>query len=618
MVQTLGTSKSGGRPSRVRRLARRAAGHRSQLNPAVSSFIPSAMIHATADLAPDRDNNAKAIIALDAYLRHLEHGMVARLQALETTVPSSQQAEQPEPQQKSSPPQPSVPSTVVARLQALEDIVFSPPHPQPPSPPTVTTGLQQLCGWMLKMVSAANFTFPCTARRTRGGSKPASTPPTASSNTSPQETGTAITSASPAVTTPAVTVTIPPVSQQDSHTEADEAPAPTESEAATLTNHASPGQPSLPHKRLNLTLHSRGGGEGESDAGRERLAAVTMPAEPDHGGAASEQQGPSAGTRRTTHLRASGECADTEDSNGGIFLEFLLEFGGWHDADFDPALGHLLSPWHLSCAIKVQTFWRGLLAKVQLSDLRWLDPIKDTKAVDAMTGPYTPTQFHPRELREENVPLDFYDKSWEIRGSNHSGGRRRALTKRDHADGYVRVGDPEFPGPEFQAWKKSIVNDLHPVLGQLNSCYQPGLVPLCIFPMVVDHPAGFFDIESINGFSSVWRESLAQVANLAATYGIFRVFQPQDIARVRAFLDFWGGRSAHRVRRLYAISNKHGAGMGPLNNHVCLSDPITDGWRGNKKGEHGDGYRGISGMPSWFIAILNTLAAAVNKDAPLA
>mmetsp|Transcript_4869 Transcript_4869/g.8292 ORF Transcript_4869/g.8292 Transcript_4869/m.8292 type:complete len:228 (+) Transcript_4869:1-684(+) len=164
-----------------------------------------------------------------------------------------------------------------------------------------------------------------------------------------------------------------------------------------------------------------------------------------------------------------------------------------------------------------------------------------------MTGPYTPTQFHPRELREENVPLDFYDKSWEIRGSNHSGGRRRALTKRDHADGYVRVGDPEFPGPEFQAWKKSIVNDLHPVLGQLNSCYQPGAVPMCIFPMVVDDPASFFNQEGSNNFSPIWRESLAQVANLAATYGIFRVFQPRDIARVRAFLDFWGGesRSSH-------------------------------------------------------------------------
>jgi len=304
MVQTLGTSKSGGRPSRVRRLARRAAGHRSQLNPAVSSFIPSAMIHATADLAPDRDNNAKAIIALDAYLRHLEHGMVARLQALETTVPSSQQAEQPEPQQKSSPPQPSVPSTVVARLQALEDIVFSLPHQQqpdppqqpsqPPSPPIVTTGLQQSRVPTARLhygnlgvrppslascrKSAANVTTPYTARRTRGNSKPAPTPPTAPSNTSPQETGTAINLASPAATTPAVTVTIPPAPQQDSHTEADKAPALTES------NLAATGPPSLPHERLNLPLHSRGGGDGESDAGHERLAAGTMPAEPEHGG----------------------------------------------------------------------------------------------------------------------------------------------------------------------------------------------------------------------------------------------------------------------------------------------------------------------------------------------
>ena len=122
--------------------ATKAPAH-SCLNPAVSPFFPSPKIPAAAVFAPDRDNNAKAIVALDAYVRHLEHGMVARLQTLETPVPSSQQKQQSEPQQQSSPPQPYVLSTVVARLQALEDIVFSTPHPQPPSPPTVTTGLQQ-------------------------------------------------------------------------------------------------------------------------------------------------------------------------------------------------------------------------------------------------------------------------------------------------------------------------------------------------------------------------------------------------------------------------------------------------------------------------------------------
>mmetsp|Transcript_4859 Transcript_4859/g.8273 ORF Transcript_4859/g.8273 Transcript_4859/m.8273 type:complete len:227 (+) Transcript_4859:1-681(+) len=163
-----------------------------------------------------------------------------------------------------------------------------------------------------------------------------------------------------------------------------------------------------------------------------------------------------------------------------------------------------------------------------------------------MTGPYTPTQFHPRELREPNVPLDFHDKQWEIRGSHHSGGRRRALTKRDHADGYVRVGVYPYRGPEFQSLQKRIADVLPAFLSQLNTG-PPGAAPMCILPMVVDYPSVFFDTEANKGFSSVWRESLVQVANLAATYGIFRVFQPRDIARVRAFLDFWGGesRSSH-------------------------------------------------------------------------
>ena len=79
------------------------------------------------------------------------------------------------------------------------------------------------------------------------------------------------------------------------------------------------------------------------------------PAEPDHGGAASKQQGTSAQALRAIRLEAAGWCSDTEDSKSGIFLEFLLELGGWHDADFDPVLGHLLSAWNVPYMIKAQT-----------------------------------------------------------------------------------------------------------------------------------------------------------------------------------------------------------------------------------------------------------------------
>eukprot|EP00613_Pedinella_sp_CCMP2098_P026330 CAMPEP_0171698364 /NCGR_PEP_ID=MMETSP0991-20121206/9320_1 /TAXON_ID=483369 /ORGANISM="non described non described, Strain CCMP2098" /LENGTH=131 /DNA_ID=CAMNT_0012287229 /DNA_START=1 /DNA_END=393 /DNA_ORIENTATION=- len=131
-----------------------------------------------------------------------------------------------------------------------------------------------------------------------------------------------------------------------------------------------------------------------------------------------------------------------------------------------------------------------------------------------MTGPYTPTQFLPWELQELNVPLNLYDRHWEIRGSHNFGGRSRALTKRDHADGCVRAGVHSLLGPEFQSRKKSIAKDLPATLGEPNSG-SSGAVPMCIFSMVVDHPSGFFDEECRNGISSIWRESLAQVANLA-------------------------------------------------------------------------------------------------------
>jgi hypothetical protein len=86
-----------------------------------------------------------------------------------------------------------------------------------------------------------------------------------------------------------------------------------------------------------------------------------------------------------------GECADTEDSNSDYFIGFLREFGGWGDADFDPVLGRLLSSWHLSFVIKVQTFWRGYQAWQHLEALRLNAPIEDKIAVDTMTGPYTRT-----------------------------------------------------------------------------------------------------------------------------------------------------------------------------------------------------------------------------------
>jgi len=264
--------------------------------------------------------------------------------------------------------------------------------------------------------------------------------------------------------------------------------------------------------------------------------------------------------------------------------------------------------------IKVQTFWRGVRAWRHLKFLRQnaFCRVKDRKAVGMMTGPYTLTQFLSREMREFNLPLNFYDKHYEF----GSAGRNQALTKRDHADGYVRVGVYPYRGPEFQSWQKRIADVLPAFLSQLNTG-PPGAAPMCILPMVVDYPSVFFDTEANKGFSSVWRESLVQVANLAATYGIFRVFQVQDIARVRAFLDFWGGRSAHRVRLLCAITEQYDHPFPILGDDACLSDPITDViFSGSGWGKYG--YESPSGMPSWFIAILNALAAAVNKDAPLA
>ena len=158
-------------------------------------------------------------------------------------------------------------------------------------------------------------------------------------------------------------------------------------------------------------------------------AAGTVPAEPDHEGAASKQQGTSARTPRTTFLEAAGECADTEDSNSGIFLEFLQEFGGWDDADFDPAVVSCrISAWEVSRVIKIQTCWRGYEAKKYL---RWLEPIKDTIAVDTMTGPYTRTQFLSLELRQQGVPFDFYDQSWA--DDSISRPRLRVLTTLDFA-----------------------------------------------------------------------------------------------------------------------------------------------------------------------------------------
>ena len=176
---------------------------------------------------------------------------------------------------------------------------------------------------------------------------------------------------------------------------------------------------------------------------------------------------------------------------------------------------------------------------------------------------------------------------------------------------------------------QAIVTDLPAFSAQLSPSGSPGNAPTCLFPKIVDSPRDFFQMESgqrygrydtsglesgqrygtyeaFRPFSPVWRDTLAQVANLAAKHGIFQVFQAQDISRVRAFLDFWGGRYAHRFRFQSAWLEKYGGGHKGANARALMRtiyDPIT----GEK-----------SWMPSWFIAILNTLATAVNKDAPLA
>ena len=238
------------------------------------------MIHAAADLAPDRGYHATALVALDAHLRHLEQGMGAFQQVLETLVPSSQQTQQPEPQQQSSPPQPSISPTVVARLQALEESVFASPHPQqpappqqpsqPPSPPTGTTELQQPTVQPAKPNYRNPGTRPpssASCRRvhqticliTRGGTKPV----------------------------PAGTDTPSSALKHDTRTKAADAAAIQERpEQPTLSNHDASGPPSLLHEGLKLSLQPWGGGAGESDAEREGLGAGTVSAAPAHEGAA--------------------------------------------------------------------------------------------------------------------------------------------------------------------------------------------------------------------------------------------------------------------------------------------------------------------------------------------
>ena len=180
---------------------------------------------------------------------------------------------------------------------------------------------------------------------------------------------------------------------------------------------------------------------------------------------------------------------------------------------------------------------------------------------------------------------------------------------------------------------QAIVTDLPAFSAQLSPSGSPGNAPTCLFPKIVDSPRDFFQMESgqrygmydsdrvftsglesgqrygtyeaFRPFSPVWRDTLAQVANLAARYGIFQVFQAQDISRVRAFLDFWGGRFAHRFRFQSAWMETYRSAHAEKARAAMrtIYGPITaeNSW-----------------MPSWFIAILNTLATAVNKDDPLA
>ena len=309
-----------------------------------------------------------------------------------------------------------------------------------------------------------------------------------------------------------------------------------------------------------------------------------------------------------------------------VFLEFFREHQGWDDADFG-----------------------------QNDDDA---PIEDTAALDTMVGLYTPTQFHDERLRKDGTPLDYYDERLSDRW----------LATPSCRDGYLRV-EPEaealeLPGfegktlyklaanrifvpavrPEFESWVKDIAKDLPAFCAQLRPGGPPGAAPICLFPKVVDSPLEFFAMESgqrygmygsnimvpdletrcgrvftsglesgqrygtyeaFRPFSPVWRDTLAQVANLAARYGIFQVFQAQDISRVRAFLDFWGGRFAHRFRFQSAWMETYSSAHAEKARATMrtIYDPITaeNSW-----------------MPRWFIAILNTLATAVNKDAPLA
>jgi len=146
----------------------------------------------------------------------------------------------------------------------------------------------------------------------------------------------------------------------------------------------------------------------------------------------------------------------------------------------------------------------------------------------------------------------------------------------------------------------------------------------------VDYPSKYFGWkqrgDSYDGFGKAfppaWRHTPVQMANLAAKYGIFQIFQGQDLTRLHAFLDFWGGSAAHHMRIHQAWRIKYNYGdFQQYEKDGTLFDPITDvldDTKLHKDPEHLDRKSHCSfPSPSWFIAILNTLAAAVNKDAPL-
>jgi len=100
-------------------------------------------------------------------------------------------------------------------------------------------------------------------------------------------------------------------------------------DAVTSPETAGSDPRSLMNSRIKLPLHPWGGDEGRCDAEPEGVAAGATLAEPAYEEMDDDEYfDPVNEDGEDSSLEVTSECPDTEERNGDIFLEFLLEFGG--------------------------------------------------------------------------------------------------------------------------------------------------------------------------------------------------------------------------------------------------------------------------------------------------